>query len=170
MPSRPKPGSSSRGRGSDQQALPERASGAGALTEPLWLRRAWVDALHFQQLKRFGGAFGVRDEGDIEAALVRPLNRRAYGEEADLAALAAAYGFGFARNHGYIDGNKRIAFLTMAVFLELNGLRLVAEEADVVRTIVGLAAGDVDEPALAEWVRVRVQRVAGDEAVGSRDR
>lgn len=140
------------------------------MTEPMWLRRTWVDAIHFQQLKRFGGAFGVRDEGAIEAALARPLNRREYGDDADLATLAAAYGFGFARNHGYIDGNKRIAFLAMAVFLELNGLRLVAEEVDVVRTIVRLAAGDVDEPALAEWVRERVQPMTGDEAVGSSDR
>lgn len=134
------------------------------MTEPVWLRRAWVDAIHFQQLKRFGGAFGVRDEGAIEAALARPMNRWAYGEKPDVATLAAGYGFGLARNHGYIDGNKRIAFLAMAVFLELNGWRVVADEADVVRTIVGLASGDVDEAELAEWVREHMHPVAGGEA------
>jgi len=130
--------------------------------EPVWLKREWVDALHFQQLKRFGGAYGVRDDGAVASALARPRNRWAHDDAADLADLAAEYGFGLARNHGYADGNKRIAFLAMAVFLELNGLRIEAPEAAVVRTIVGLAAGDIDTPALADWLRRHVIALDGD--------
>lgn len=140
------------------------------MKEPVWLHRTWVDAIHFQQLKRFGGAFGVRDEGAVDAALARPRNRRAHGEDADHATLAAAYGFGLARNRAYVDGNKRIAFLAMAVFLALNGWRLVVEEVDVVRTIVGRAGGDVDEALLAEWVRGRLRPIVRDEPTGGSDR
>lgn len=136
------------------------------MKEPVWLKREWVDALHFQQLKRFGGAYGVRDDGAVESALARPRNRLAHDDASDLAALAAEYGFGLARNHGYTDGNKRVAFLVMAVFLELNGLRLEAPETDVVRTIIGLAAGDINEPALADWLRSHVTALDGDDDPG----
>jgi death-on-curing protein len=121
--------------------------------EPLWLRRPWVDALHFQQLKRFGGLYGIRDEGAIESALARARNQWEYAEERDIAALAAAYGFGLARSHGYSDGNKRVGFVAMVVFLELNGVELDAPEPDVVRVMVGVAAGEVAEPELVEWLR-----------------
>jgi len=121
--------------------------------EPLWLRRQWVDALHFQQLKRFGGLYGMRDEGAIDSALARARNQWEYAEERDLAALAAAYGFGLTRSHGYSDGNKRVGFVAMAVFLELNGRELDAPEPEVVRVMLGVAAGDVAEPELAEWLR-----------------
>jgi death-on-curing protein len=124
--------------------------------EPFWLKREWVDALHFQQLKRFGGLFGIRDEGAIESALARPVNQWGYGQATDLAALAAAYGFGLARSHGYSDGNKRIAFMAMAVFLDLNGLALEAPEPDVVEVILRLAAGELSEEGLASWLRQRV--------------
>ncbi|MCC7020707.1 MAG: type II toxin-antitoxin system death-on-curing family toxin [Ardenticatenales bacterium] len=137
------------------------------MKEPAWLKREWVDALHFQQLKRFGGAYGVRDDGAVESALARPRNRLAHDDASDLAALAAEYGFGLARNHGYTDGNKRVAFLAMAVFLELNGLRLEAPETDVVRTIIGLAAGDINEPSLADWLRSHVTALDGDVDPGS---
>ena len=123
------------------------------MTEPVWLERRWVDALHFQQLARFGGLHGVRDAGAIESALARARNRWEYGSERDLCRLAAAYAFGLARNHGYSDGNKRIAFVAMAVFLDLNGMEFVADEVDVVRTILALAAGEIGEDVLAEWVR-----------------
>lgn len=117
------------------------------------MRRAWVDALHFQQLKRFGGLYGVRDEGAIESALARARNQWAYADDRDLAALAAAYGFGLTRSHGYSDGNKRIGFVAMAVFLDLNGYELDAPEPEVVRMMLAVAAGESSEADLAAWVR-----------------
>lgn len=135
------------------------------MTEPLWLERRWVDALHFQQLARFGGLHGVRDDGAIDSALARARNRWEYGGERELARLAASYAYGLARNHGYSDGNKRIAFVAMAVFLDLNGLELVADEVEVVRVILALAAGELDEDALAGWIRSRVSTLT-DRAEG----
>jgi death on curing protein len=126
------------------------------VTEPLWLKRVWVDAIHFQQLKRFGGLYGVRDEGAVESALARARNRWEYGETRDIVALAAAYGFGLTRSHGYSDGNKRVGFVAMAAFLDLNGWGLEAEEADVVAMMLAIAAGDASEDTLAEWLRDRV--------------
>jgi death on curing protein len=126
------------------------------VTEPIWLRRAWVDALQFQQLKRFGGLHGVRDAGAVES-LARARNRWEYGEARDIAVLAAAYGYGLTRSHGYSDGNKRIGFMAMAVFLELNGWSLEAPEADVVTVMLGVAAGEVGEEDLASWIRSRIQ-------------
>ena len=127
--------------------------------EPLWLRRAWVDALHFQQLKRFGGLFGVRDDGAIESALARARNQWEYAEERDIAALAAAYGFGLTRSHGYSDGNKRIGFMAMAVFLDLNGRELDAPEPEVVQVMVGVASGEISEAELATWLRGHLRGV-----------
>jgi death on curing protein len=127
------------------------------VNEPRWLKREWVDALHFQQLKRFGGLYGIRDEGAIESALARPLNQWAYGQAADIADLVAAYGFGLARSHGYSDGNKRIAFVAMAVFLELNGGVLEAPEPEVVAMMLALASGERSEAELASWSRQRSQ-------------
>lgn len=132
------------------------------MTEPRWLRRAWVDALHFQQLKRFGGLYGIRDEGAIESALARARNQWEYGEVRDIAALAAAYGFGLARSHGYSDGNKRIAFVAMVVFLELNGYDLSAPEGSVVQTMLAVAAGDATETVLTAWVREHLHPIERD--------
>ncbi|HYH81761.1 MAG TPA: type II toxin-antitoxin system death-on-curing family toxin [Longimicrobium sp.] len=124
------------------------------MTEPLWLQRGWVDALHFQQLKRFGGLYGIRDEGAIESALARARNQWVYADEPpEVATLAAAYGFGLARGHGYSDGNKRIGFVAMAVFLDLNGWDLDAPEPEVVRIMLGVAAGEVAEAEFAAWIR-----------------
>lgn len=128
--------------------------------EPLWLERRWVDALHFQQLQRFGGGFGLRDGGAVDSALARARNRWEYGGERDPAALAAAYAFGLARNHGYVDGNKRIAFVAAAVFLELNGWELDALQPEVVRTFVALAAGELGEEELAAWLRRHLREAA----------
>jgi len=128
------------------------------MNEPLWLKRAWVDALHFQQLKRFGGLFGIRHEGAIESALARARNRWEYAPERDLAALAAAYGYGLVRSHGYSDGNKRIGFVAIAVFLDLNGWSLEAPEPEVVRIMVDVADGSISEAKLAGWVRAHLQR------------
>ena len=127
------------------------------MTEPLWLERAWVDALHFQQLKRFGGLFGVRDGGAIESALARARNQWEYAEARDIAILSAAYGFGLARSYGYSDGNKRVGFVAMAVFLDLDGFSLEAPEAEVVATMLGVAAGELSEGQLAEWVRRHIE-------------
>lgn len=126
------------------------------MTEPVWLRREWVDALHFQQLQRFGGLHGIRDEGAIESALARARNQWEYSEERDIATLAAAYGYGLTRSHGYSDGNKRIGFVAMAVFLELCGYTLEAPEPDVVRIMLGVAAGEVPERELATWVKEHI--------------
>jgi len=115
--------------------------------------RLVVDAVHTDMLLTHGGLPGLRDADLLESALARPRQRLAYEPGSDLAALAAAYGFGLARDHPYRDGNKRVAFVTMAVFLGLNSLEFTATEADVVTTMVALAAGELDEVALAEWVR-----------------
>ncbi|MQA91383.1 MAG: type II toxin-antitoxin system death-on-curing family toxin [Gemmatimonas sp.] len=131
------------------------------MKEPLWLKREWLDGLHYQQLKRFGGLYGIRDEGAIESALARPRNQWAYGQVEDIADLAAAYGYGLARSHGYSDGNKRVGFMAMAVFLDVNGWVLGAAEPDVVKTMVAVAAGELGEVGLAGWVRERVQPVRG---------
>ena len=102
---------------------------------------------------------GLRDEHALEAALARPLQRRAYHADADLAELAAAYGHGLATGHSFHDGNKRIAFVTMAVFLELNGVELKADEPEVVTVMLALAAGEISEGQLAGWVRARTTTV-----------
>ncbi len=98
---------------------------------------------------------GLRDEHALEAALARPLQRRTYRPEADLAELAAAYGHGLATGHPFYDGNKRIAFVTMAIFLELNGVELRPDEPEVVTVMLALAAGEMSEEHLAGWVRTR---------------
>jgi death on curing protein len=123
------------------------------VTEPIWLKRAWVYAIHFQQLQRFGGRYGVRDAGVIDAALARPQNLLAYQNATDLADLAAAYGYGLTRGYSYVDGNKRIGFVAMAVFLELNGRRLEAPEPDVVRVMLAVASGEFTQAELTDWVR-----------------
>ncbi|HEU0014829.1 MAG TPA: type II toxin-antitoxin system death-on-curing family toxin [Longimicrobium sp.] len=127
------------------------------MKEPLWLERSWVDAIHYQQLTRFGGLFGVRDEGAVESALARARNQWEYAEERDIAHLAAAYGFGLTRSHGYSDGNKRVGFVSMAVFLDLNGWTIEAPEFDIVEIMLGVAAGEVDETQLADWVRAHLK-------------
>ena len=121
--------------------------------EPRWLTRAMVVALHQESLALFGGLAGVRDEGPLESALARPRNLLGYEPDADLIRLAAANGFGLARNHPFVDGNKRIAVLAVAVFLSINGIDFEPDEMDEVRTILALAAGDIDEDSLAAWVR-----------------
>ena len=122
----------------------------GDLGEPVWLCRAGVDAMHDMQLAEHGGSPGTRDEGLLESALARPRNAYAYGE-IDLCALAASYAFGVARNHPYIDGNKRTAFLATYAFLHANGLELTVD--DAADTMVALAAGQVDERTFSAWLR-----------------
>lgn len=124
-----------------------------------WLTRSTIDAIHADQLRQHGGFPGVNDEGLVESALARPRNRWAYASERDpdLAELAAAYGFGFAKNHGFRDGNKRIAFLAMYVFLGMNGQRIVAEEPAVVELMKDVAAGACSESELTDWLRTHTE-------------
>lgn len=122
------------------------------MTEPVWLPVDLIQDIHSEQLALYGGPEGVRDAGLLESALMRPVNRFAYGET-DMAALAAAYAFGIARNHPFIDGNKRVAFLAMMTFLRLNGVRFAPSEALAAAAILALAAGEVDEDGLTRWIR-----------------
>ena len=117
-----------------------------------WVSADIVVTIHEQQFIRFGGGSGLRDEGLLLSALARPENLVAYGDP-DVAALAAAYAFGIARNHPFVDGNKRTALVTAAVFLLENDHELVASEADAALTFLALAAGEVTEEALADWIR-----------------
>ncbi|PEN05524.1 type II toxin-antitoxin system death-on-curing family toxin [Longimonas halophila] len=122
--------------------------------EPRWLSRTIVDAIHDDQINSHGGLPGINNDGLIESALARPRNRWAYGgPETDLATLAAAYGFGIAKNHGYRDANKRTAFMSMYVFLGLNGRRIVAEQKEVVSLMEDIAADRCAEEELASWLR-----------------
>ena len=119
---------------------------------PRWLKPEHVKVIHERQLARFGGPAGIRDEGALESALARPINRREY-EGSELPELAAAYAFGLARNHPFVDGNKRIAFLAMALFLRRNGVRFSPDQAEATAIMLSLAAGEVDEAGLTRWIR-----------------
>lgn len=118
--------------------------------------RLVLEAVHLDQLREHGGLPGLRDEAALESALARPRQKWAYDPEADLALLAAAYGFGLATNHPYRDGNKRAAFLAMAIFLGLNGFEIEAPEAEVVAVMVAVAAGRLKERQLSDWVRAHL--------------
>ncbi len=120
-----------------------------------WITRQALELLHNESLSLHGGAAGLRDEGLLESALARPLNLSAYGEP-DVAALAAAYGVGLAKNHAFVDGNKRAAFLAVGLFLGLNGFRLVTTQVDATLTMLAVAAGEIDEDRFAEWIRGRM--------------
>jgi death-on-curing protein len=129
------------------------------MTEPKWLSRKIVDAIQFDQLQQHGGSAGCRDVGALESALARPLNKLAYEPESDLASLAAAYGYGLATNHAYVDGNKRVAFMAMYAFLGLNGQELEATQAEVVDIMLAVADGRLGETELAACVREHVEDV-----------
>jgi death on curing protein len=130
------------------------------MSPPQW---RWVDKrvlllLHDESLAEHGGAAGLRDEGLLDSALARPLNLALY-ESPDVPRLAAAYGAGLARNHPFVDGNKRAAFLAVGLFLARNGYRLVATQVDATLTMLGVAAGEISEDALADWLRTHMQPV-----------
>jgi death on curing protein len=120
--------------------------------EPKWLTYEQVIAIHSRQLRRFGGATGLRDEGMLRSAIERPLNKWHY-EKGELPELAAACAFGLAKNHAFVDGNKRIAFMSMMIFLRKNGVRFAPNQAHATRIILSLAAGEVSEESLARWIR-----------------
>jgi death-on-curing protein len=121
-----------------------------------WIDKRALLMLHDESLAEHGGAGGLRDEGLLDSALARPLNLAAYGEP-DAADLAAAYGYGLAKNHPFVDGNKRAAFLAAGVFLAMNGLRLRASQAEATVAVFTLAAGEIDEADFAAWLRLHSQ-------------
>ena len=121
-----------------------------------WIDKRALLLLHADSLAEHGGATGLRDEGLLDSALARPLNRVAYGEP-DLAALAASHGLGLAKSRAFVDGNKRAAFLAVGLFLALNGYRLKAEQPEAVLTLLAVAAGTLGEAGFAAWIRQHVQ-------------
>lgn len=122
------------------------------MSTPVFLHRAIVEKLHEMQIERFGGAYGLRDEGILESALARPVNKAAYGCD-DLMELAAAYLFGLAKNHAFIDGNKRIAIVAAAVFLMENGYEIETDEATLYAFVLAVAAGEIDEEGATRFFR-----------------
>ena len=127
------------------------------MRQPAWVLRETVLALHDQLLAQFGGSTGIRDEGLLDSALARPQNRFA-SETPTVFELAAAYAFGLVKNHPFVDGNKRIGFAVAVVFLELNGYRFEATEADATIRTLALAAGDMKEAAYAAWIKENARR------------
>jgi death on curing protein len=120
--------------------------------EPKWVTYEQVIAIHSRQLRRFGGAPGLRDEDMLRSALDRPLNKWHY-DRAELPVLAAAYGFGLAKNHAFVDGNKRVAFMTTMTFLRKNAVRFAPKQAIATKMFFALAAGEVSEESLVRWIR-----------------
>jgi len=125
--------------------------------EPRWVSVLVAEAVHFDLLRSHGGMPGVRDQAVLESALARGRQRLSYEPGSDLASLAAAIGYGLARNHPLNDGNKRVAFVVMVVFLGLNGLDLKVPETEVVTVVSDLAAGGLSEDELAEWLRANTR-------------
>ncbi|MEA2744602.1 MAG: death on curing protein [Acetobacteraceae bacterium] len=128
------------------------------MTEWRWIDPMVVQAVHDSQLAEHGGMEGVRDQGLIESALARPRNLAAYGDP-DAAELAAAYAYGIAKNHGFVDGNKRTGWVIARLFLADNGYTVSFDRAEMVRTMVSLMAGTIDETAMTEWLRVRIRAI-----------
>lgn len=124
----------------------------------VWLEKAALLVLHDQSIMKHGGARGIRDEGLLESALARPLNLLAYRESITLPQLAAAYAFGLAKNHAFVDGNKRAAFAALGVFLKVNGWNLTATKVDATLTFLKLAASEIREDELAVWVEVHLEK------------
>ncbi len=126
--------------------------------EPKWISRRALLLLHEESLAAFGGRCGLRDENLLESALARPRNLYAYEGKSTLADLAAAYGAGIARNHPFIDGNKRAAFLSIGMFLAINGFRLEADQPEAITAMLGVASGLTDQDALSAWIASRMIR------------
>lgn len=126
--------------------------------EPIWVPRIVVDAIHLEQIRAHGGMAGIRDENALALALARAHQRWTYAPTSDIPTLAAAYGFGLCQNHPFRDGNKRVAFVTMVVFLMLNGWEFDAPEREVVTAMLALAGGKSKEADLAGWIRSRAAR------------
>ncbi|MCI0582531.1 MAG: type II toxin-antitoxin system death-on-curing family toxin [Chloroflexi bacterium] len=130
--------------------------------EPHWLGRLAVEEAHFRLIRDHGGAHGLRDENALEAALARPRQRWHYQDGTSLANLAAAYGFGLARDHPFVDGNKRIGLVALVAFLDRNGIELKASNAEAVTTMLAVAAAEMTEDELAIWVSAHSDPVRRD--------
>lgn len=129
---------------------------------PAWIDKRALLLLHQESLAQFGGAGGLRDEGLLDSALSRPINKHNYEACKDLAVLAAAYGFGILRNHPFVDGNKRAAFLAVGVFLAINGRRLTAKPVEAIEAIMAVAAGSMDEARFVEWIAKHIRATTLD--------
>jgi len=123
------------------------------VTEPNWLTRPMVEAAHYDQVREHGGLLRVRDDGLLESALARPRHRWSFEPETDLPSLAASYGFGLIKNHPFLDGNKRIGFVAMNMFLLVNGFEVEAPEPEVIAVMLQVASGTLNESGLGEWLR-----------------
>lgn len=126
------------------------------MSEPEWVEKSTLLLLVNDSLSEHGGAPGLRDEGLLASALARPINRHGYEGETNIASLAACYGFGIAKNHPFIDGNKRAALIALGLFLKLNGFNLRAPQIDTFQTILKLAAGSLEEVELADWLTAQI--------------
>lgn len=120
---------------------------------PTWLSRAMVDAAHHDQVEEHGGLHGIRDNGLLESALARPRHRWSLEPDTDLPSLAASYGYGLVNNHPFLDGNKRIGFVAMNMFLLINGQEIDAPEPEVIAVMIQVADSTLDEPGLVQWLR-----------------
>jgi death-on-curing protein len=120
--------------------------------EPRWISKKALLLLHEESLAEFGGARGLRDEGLLDSALARPKNTYAYNAESSIADLAASYGYGLAKNHAFVDGNKRAALLSMGLFLAINGYQLRPDQMDAIRTMFAIASGELNEQGLSSWI------------------
>jgi death-on-curing protein len=127
------------------------------MSGPFWISKQALLLLHNESLAEHGGLVGLRDEGLLDSALARPQNLKAYAPDADIAALAAAYGVGLARNHPFADGNKRAAFLSVGLFLAMNGWRLVSTPVEATQIMLGVASGELEEEVFAAWIRDHLQ-------------
>jgi death on curing protein len=123
------------------------------MDEPTWVPRVVVDAVHFSQLQEHGGSHGVRDAAAIDTALGRPMNRFAYMQGGDIADCAAAYMYGIAMGHGYVDGNKRTAVAVALIFLDLNGYELQRTDEELEDTVIAMVEHDISDSDLAKWIR-----------------
>ena len=123
------------------------------MNQPVWISRSVLLHLHLASLAEFGGSAGIRDAGLLDSALARPVNRWSYEPGADIPALAASYGYGIAKNHPFVDGNKRAAFHAVIVFLALNKVEFHGEIAECIQAMMSVASGDLDEQQFAAWIR-----------------
>lgn len=126
------------------------------MSEPVWVRRDVLEFLHSESIAEHGGADGLRDNGLFESALARPQNLASYEGVTDPARLAACYAFGLAKNHAFVDGNKRVAFIAAGLFLRLNGYRLIADQAQATLVMLSVASGAFSEDELADWIRKNI--------------
>ena len=127
------------------------------MKEPVWVEKEALLLLHLKTLVRFGGAEGLRDEGLLDSALTRPRNAFHYDGQKEIAALAASYAFGLAKNHPFVDGNKRAAFMAVGVFLSVNGWTLKADSVGAIQAVMALAGGEIDESQFAAWLKHNIK-------------